>query len=272
MRGLVPVALAAVSNSRHGHLPSKGPEHDGPRQPAGPREAAPDDALHEPGPLLLGGGAGDRTRRWLLAVGHKRQALLRRDVRPLLHPDRAQLRRRAGRGGRQADGRARVLHQLELRASAGHRAGRQNRRDRAGRPQPHLLLLRRLGGERVDHQAGPPVPPDPRGGPPLQDDRPPHRLPRHDAGRALADRHRLDPEPLRAAAPGRAPRLQHEQLPPPRGRDGGRVHGVPARRAARRDRAGGAGDDLRLLRRAGAELGRHVHAAGGVLPGRPRDL
>ena len=45
------------------------------------------------------------------------------------------------------------------------------------------------------------------------------RLPRHHAGRALADRDRVDQGAVRAAPARRPPRLEHERLPPPRGRD-----------------------------------------------------
>ena len=93
-----------------------------------------------------------------------------------------------------------------------------------------------------------------------------------DPGRALADRDRGHQGAVRAAPARRPPRLEHEPLPPPRRRDRGRVHRVPARRAARRDRAGGPALDRGRVHGAGAELGRHLHAAGGLLPGRARDL
>ena len=52
--------------------------------------------------------------------------------------------------------------------------------------------------------------------------------------RALAHGRRAAAHAVRAAHAGRAARFEHEQLPPPAGRDRGRVHAVPARRAARR--------------------------------------
>ena len=59
-----------------------------------------------------------------------------------------------------------------------------------------------------------PVPPAAGQPPPLQDDRAPHRLPRHHPGRALADRHLPAEDAVRAADAGRPPRLQHQPLPP----------------------------------------------------------
>ena len=97
------------------------------------------------------------------------------------------------------------------------------------RPEPRVLRLRRLGGGRGRMEARAPVPRRPRRAP-LEGDRPPHRLPRHDDGCALDQRHRGDQERVRAARPGHAPRAEHEPLPPPRRGDGGGVHRVPARR------------------------------------------
>ena len=108
--------------------------------------------------------------------------------------------------------------------------------------------------------------------PPLQDDRAPHRLPRHHPGRALADRHLPAEDAVRAADAGRPPRLEHQPLPPSRRRERAGVHAVPAGRAARRDRAGGPGLGGRRVHGAGAELRRHLHPARGLLPGRARDL
>ena len=49
----------------------------------------------------------------------------------------------------------------------------------------------------------------------LQGDRAAHRLPRHDARRALDQRHPGDPRAVRAARPRGPARLEHEPLPPP---------------------------------------------------------
>ena len=77
--------------------------------------------------------------------------------------------------------RARLLHELVLRAPARDRAGREDRLARARRPQPRLLHLRRRRGGRVGAQARPPVPQ--AHGQPEQDEghRARDRLPRHDA-------------------------------------------------------------------------------------------
>ena len=53
---------------------------------------------------------------------------------------------------------ARLLHELELRAPDGDRAGRARGEPRARRPQPRLLHLGRLGGGGVGLEAGAPVP------------------------------------------------------------------------------------------------------------------
>ena len=57
------------------------------------------------------------------------------------------------------DARARLLHQLELRAPARDRARGPARRARARRPEPGLLHLGRLGGRRVGAQARARLPP-----------------------------------------------------------------------------------------------------------------
>ena len=97
-------------------------------------------------------GAGDRARRGLLRLRRARQALPRRPVGAVLREHRPRPRR--ARRGRRAQTRgARLLHQLELRASALDRAGRAHRRARAREPQPRVLHLRRLGGGRVGVEA-----------------------------------------------------------------------------------------------------------------------
>ena len=85
---------------------------------------------------------------------------------------------------REAGRDARVLPDLELRAPAGDRARGHARRARARRPRPRLLHHRRLRGGRVGVEARPPVLPRRSARPAPQGDRPRHRVPRHDAGRA----------------------------------------------------------------------------------------
>ena len=58
----------------------------------------------------------------------------------------------------------------------------------------------------------------------LQGDRPPPRIPRHDARCAFFERDPGYPDSVRAARLGSPPRAQHEPLPPPARGDGGRVH------------------------------------------------
>ena len=70
---------------------------------------------------------------------------------------RLRLRRGDRPGGARADARAAVLHELVVRAPARDRARRRGRVARAGRPQPRLLRLRRLGGGRVGVEARAPV-------------------------------------------------------------------------------------------------------------------
>ena len=60
----------------------------------------------------------------------------------------------------------------------------------------------------------------------VQGDRAPDRLPRHDDGRALDQRHPGAADAVRAARARGAARREHEPLPPPAGGDGGGVHAV----------------------------------------------
>ena len=102
-------------------------------------------------------GAGHRPRRGLLRLGRARQSLPRRALLAVLlnlGHGRADI---AQAGAEQAQ-RARLLHQLVLRASAGDRAGGEDRLARARRPQPRLLHQRRQRGRRVRAEALPPVP------------------------------------------------------------------------------------------------------------------
>ncbi len=78
---------------------------------------------------------------------------------------------------------------LVLRPPARDRAGDADRRARARRPQPRLLHQRRQRGRRVGAEAGPPVPQAHGQSDQVQGDRARGRLPRHDDGRALGDRH-----------------------------------------------------------------------------------
>ena len=106
----------------------------------------------------------------------------------------------------------------------------------------------------------------------LQGDREAHRVPRHDHGRALDQRHPGAALAVRAARLRGSPRLEHEPLPPTAGGDGGGVHAVPPGRARAGDPVHGARDGLPRAHGAGAERRRLLHAARGLLEGRARDL
>ena len=75
---------------------------------------------HAPLPIIVSG-------RGLLRLRRRRQALPRRPLGALLRERRARPRRARGGGG-DADARARLLHELELRAPARDRARRAHRR------------------------------------------------------------------------------------------------------------------------------------------------
>ena len=166
-----------------------------------------------------------------------------------------------GRAAHDADEGAALLYQLVVRASPRDRACPRGGATGAGRSQPRVLRLRRLGGGRVRVEARAPVPLGARRAP-VEGDRPPHRVPRHDDGRALDQRHRRDQERVRAARSRDVPRAEHEPLPPARGGDGGAVHRVPARRPRGGDHRGWAVDGGDGDHGAGAERGRRVHPAG----------
>ena len=250
------------------------------------------DALHPHGRVRCGGRADHRPRRRLSPRGLERSALHRCARGALLRQHRLLVRRRDRPGGARPDARAALLHELVVRTPARDRARRRGRVARAGRPEPRLLLLRRLRGGRVRVEARAPVlhrawrqEPPPRhsrwscrsargGGPArhdhrvgvvdastLQGDRASHRLPRHDDGGALDQRHPGHPGSVRAARLRGSARLEHEPLPPPCGRDRGRVHAVPPRRARAGDCLDGAGDGLPRAHGARAERRRLLHAA-----------
>ena len=94
-----------------------------------------------------------RPRRRLLPRGLERQALPRRARGALLGQHRLLVRRGDRAGGARADARAALLHELVVRAPARDRARGRGRVARARRPQPRLLLLRRLRGGRVGVEA-----------------------------------------------------------------------------------------------------------------------
>ena len=231
------------------------------------------DAFHPHGRVRECGRPDHRARGRVLSRGRRREALPRRARRALLGEHRLLVRRRDRAGRARADAGAALLHELVVRAPAGDRARGGGGLARAGRPEPRLLLLGRLGGGRVGVEARAPVLPRAWNEvSALQGDRAADRVPRDDVRRAHAERHPADPRAVRAAAPRGAARLEHEPLPPPAGRDRGGVHALPSRRARGGDRGDGARDRVPRAHGAGAERGRRVHAAGGLLAGRARDL
>ena len=232
-------------------------------------------ALHPHGRLSRRRGADHRSRRRLLPRGRERQALSRRSRRPLLRQPRLRLRRGDRAGGARADEGAAVLHELVVRAPARDRARDRARLARAGRPQPRVLRLGRLGGGRVGVEARTPVLPRPRrqgAALQVQGGRARGRVPRHDVRRALDQRDPGDPAPVRAAGARGAAREEHEPLPPPAGGDRGRVHADAAREPRADDPRVGAGDGVPRAHGAGAERRRGVHAARGLLARRARAL
>ena len=125
-----------------------------------------------------------------------------------------------GPGRRRSGARARLLHHLVLRAPARDRAGREDRVAGPGRPQPHLLHLRRQRGSRDRRQARPPVPQGHRQPEQAQDHRARNRLPRHHYGSAGGDRHPRAAPSVRAVHARRRACPEHEPVPAGR-RDGG---------------------------------------------------
>ena len=101
---------------------------------------------------------------------------------------------------------------------------------RAGRPEPRLLRLGRLRGGRVGVEARAPVPRAPAAS--AAGRRSSRRTAYHGTTMGALSINGIPAlkNAVRAARPGDAARAQHEPLPPAAGRDGGAVHGVPARR------------------------------------------
>ena len=217
-------------------------------------------------------GADHRARRRLLPRGRERQPLPRRARRPVLRQHRLLVRRGDRPGGARADARAALLHQLVVRPSARHRAGRGGRVARARRPQPRVLRLRRLGGGRVRLEARAPVLPARGERPPLQGDRrggSPTTARRWAPCRSTASR-RCARRSSRSCP--RCGTSQHEPLPPPARGDRGGVHRVPARRARGDDPDDGARDGLPGASWSRCRTRAALPPPGGLLAGRARAL
>ena len=165
--------------------------------------------------------------------------------------------------------RARLLHELELRAPARDRAGCACRVVRAGRPEPRLLHVGRVGGRRVRAQAR-------------------RATTTASAARASGTRSSRARSPTTARRSARSPRpgipglrTPFEPLTPggchvPNTNEyhwpEGARPAVGGRQDRGADRVRGPRDRRRGDPRAGAERRRLLHAAGGLLPARARDL
>ena len=179
------------------------------------RASAP--ALHAQRRLRTGRAraAGARARRGPVRVRHAAAAATSTrsracSARRSATPTAARWREVAG----DAAAAAGLQHELGHRASAEHRARRAPGRPRPRRHRARVLHLGRLGGGRGGVEARPPVPPRPRRGPAHAGDRPPQRLPRRDARRAVVHRRARLQGAVRPPGDRRRARLQHEPLPP----------------------------------------------------------
>ena len=139
------------------------------------------------------------------------------------------------------------------------------RRPRARRSRARVLHDRRQRGGRVGVEARAPVLPGDRSTAPLQGDRPPHRVPRHDDGRAVDHRRARDQDAVRAARSRRGPRRRTRTRTGPR-------RSIPRRRSRSRSR-------WKDRRRVAAVFLEPVQNSGGcfpphrgLLPARARDL
>ncbi len=196
----------------------------------------------------------------------ERQALPRRARRAVRRPDRLLVRRGDRRGRRGADARAALLHELvATRIRARSSWPPRSRRSRPGDLNRVFFVLGRLRGGRVGVEARAPVPRGARRAA-LEGDLAQRRLPRHDDGRALDQRHPGAARAVRAARPRRDPRPEHEPLPPAGGRRPRRSSPRSCSTTSRRrSTQAGPGDGRDGDHGAGAERGRRVHAAGRLL-------
>ena len=225
-------------------------------------------ALHAHGRLRRGSRDPDhRARRGLLRLRRARHALPRRAVVAVLR-QRGPRPARAGGGRGGPDPRAGLLHELELRPSAGDRARRTDRRPGAARAGARVLHERRLGGRRVGVEARPRLPRPARRAGADEDRRARARLPRQLARRARRDRPARAEGGLRAGHARRLPRAEHLRLP----LAGGARPAVGGRRDRAADRRGGPRDRRRGDPRAGPERRRLLRRAGRLLRARARDL
>ena len=215
------------------------------------------------GPAYAAAHHGQRRR--LPRHRQRGKPLHRRHLLPVLREPRLLVRSRDGRGGGAPDGAAALLRGLVDGQPRAHQAGREGRVARARGHGQGVLHAVRGRVQRGGLEARPRVLLA-EGRAPVEGDQPRGRLPRHDDGGAVADRHRAVPDDLRAARPRRRAPAQHEQLPAARGRDGGGVHGVPAGGSRAPDPRARPGHGRHGDPRARAEPGRLSDGAGRLLP------
>ena len=183
------------------------------------REAAPVDALHPHGRLRRRRGPDHRPRRGLLRLGRARQPLPRRAARRCSAANLGHGRADVAPGRRRPGGRARLLLDLVLRASAGDRARGADRR-RSRRATSTASSSRAAAARRSSRRSSSPRQYHKLTGNPHEDEghRARDRLPRHLARRALGDGHHRAAHAVRAADARRLPRAEHEHVPAARGR------------------------------------------------------
>ena len=240
-----------------------------PQRAAGEGSPASLDALHPHGRVRREPrDPADRARRGVVRLRRARQPLHGRPLGAVLRKRRPRPRG-ARRGGRPPGEGARLLHQLELRASDGGGAGRADR----GRSRPGDLnrVFFTSGGSEAVESA-------------WKLARQYHKLTGNSNKYKIISRETAYhgttfgalsitginslAQSLRAARTGRVPRAQHERLP--------LVGGARSALGGRPDRAHhrvpGSGHRRGRDPRAGAELGRLLRAAGRLLAARARDL
>ena len=217
--------------------------------------------------------ARDRARRGLLPLGRRRaSATSTRSPASSRSTSATRTARRSARrrSRRCASCRSTPTGRTRTRARSSSRPSSRELAPRAH--QPRVLRLRRLRGGRVGLEARAPVPHGARRAP-LEGRVAPHRLPRHDDGRALDQRHRRAAHAVRAARPGRRPRAQHEPLPPARPTRPRRSSPRSCSTTSRR-RSSQAGPETvaMVIFEPVQNAGGSFTPPAGLLPGRARDL
>ena len=215
--------------------------------------------------------AHHRAGRRLLRLGHQGQPLPRRPGRTVRQPVGPRPAR-TGPRCRQPGGDTRVLPDLDLRPPHGHRTVGQVGLAGPWRPESRFLHHRWFRGGRVGLEVGPPVLQADRPARPRQGHQPQPRLPRHDHGRTLHHRTRVDQDHLRAAGARHRQGARDQPLPLP-DLSGRASLLAPRRRCPRGGHsARGPRDRCSGVPRAGAERRRLLRAAARLLRPGARDL